>query len=61
MSEQPVPIEPKWKVEEGVVVSLPGIPAKAFNLDTIQDDVLGGARRQNPIEVNVRTRELCLI
>ena len=39
VSEQPVPIEPKWKVEEGVVVSLPGIPAKAFNLDTIQDDV----------------------
>ena len=59
VSEQPVPIEPKWKVEEGMVVSLPGIPAKAFNLDTIQDDVLEAARAgKNPIEVNVRTREI---
>ena len=59
VSEQPVPIEPKWKVEEGVVVSLAGIPAKAFNLDTIQDDVLLAARAgKNPIEVNVRTRDI---
>ena len=38
---------------------MPGIPAKAFNLDTIQDDVLEAARAgKNPIEVNVRTREI---
>ena len=59
VSEQPVPIEPKWKVEEGVVVALSGIPAKALNLDTIQDDVLEAARAgKNPIEVNVRTRDI---
>ena len=58
-SEQPTPIEPKWKVEEGSVVVVPGIPAKAFDLETIQEDVLFAASAgKNPIRVDARTRDI---
>ena len=53
ISQQPEPIEPKWSVSNGTVVAISGISAKAFDLETIQYDVLEAARAgRNPIEVN---------
>ena len=53
ISQQPDPIEPKWSVSNGTVVAISGISAKAFDLETIQYDVLEAARAgRNPIEVN---------
>ena len=39
-AQQPDPIEPKWTVSDGEVVAISGIPAKAFDLETIRYDVL---------------------
>ena len=59
IDQQPEPIEPKWTVSDGEVVLISGIPAEAFDLETIQSDVLAAARSgRNPIEVNAQAIEI---
>ena len=59
IDQQPDPIEPKWTVSDGQVVVISGIAAKAFDLETIQTDVLAAASAgRNPIEVNAQELEI---
>ncbi len=59
IAQQPDPIEPKWALSNGEVAVIPGVPASAFDLETIQYDVLAAATAgENPIKVNAQSIEI---